>query len=405
MAPSDRLGARPGRRIVDHGKASSGGVGSSRNPIFVEDTPLPQRATAMTPRKGLHNPPKQARDARGRFIKSENAAEPRPDRKKVVKVTKPSKPTKKVQPEKIECLICATTKDTTRNFGGSKNRKTCKHFENVCNSCVQKQIKTKISARQLNDAHLPCMFPGCTAVLDHAALKEVLTTALFKTWDTAVTKHLLAADPSYITCLNPKCGIYFSIENCRSKQQIPSAKSKPKSKAKQNQKEKQEDPNKAACPHCDHATCLSCNRPWHSGSCNSAKKLEDKQSENAIKKLGAKSCPNCGVNIEKQGGCDHMNCQRCRHNFCWECLGRFNGNANHHAPTCSHRRPMIAEDIGNFIGDGMTMAQINRAIARAREDLLAGRVPRPTVRLAEGVQLVNGQAVARPQSQPPHRPA
>ncbi|KZM19425.1 uncharacterized protein EKO05_0003094 [Ascochyta rabiei] len=398
MAPSTRLSSRPERRVANHGKASSSRVGSSRNPILVEETAPPRKRIGMMPRRRIESAPKQARDARGRFVKSKNTAEPKPDRKKVVKVTAEPKPKKKARSEKTECLICATTKDTTRSFRASKSRKICEHFENVCNSCVQKQIKTKITARQLTDAHLPCMFPGCTAVLDHAALKKVMTTALFETWDAAVTKHLLAADPSYIACLNPKCGVYFSIENCGSKRQISSTKPKPKSKSKSNakQKQKQEDTDKTACPHCDHAACLSCNRPWHSGSCDSAKKREDKQSENAIKKLGAKPCPKCGVNIEKQGGCDHMNCRRCRHNFCWECLGHFTGNANHHLPTCSHRRPMIAEDIGNFIGDGMTTAQINQAIVHARRELLAGRVPQPTVRLAPGVQLVNGVAVAPP---------
>ncbi|KAF2631317.1 hypothetical protein BU25DRAFT_334075 [Macroventuria anomochaeta] len=377
---------------------SAGRAGSAHNPIFLEDTRPPQEAVAHPTNNKKKAATKPVRDSSGRFIKSETSTKPKPDRKKVIKVAAPPKLKKQARPEKTECIICAITKNTKRNFKASNDEGTCEHFESVCDLCVQKQIKTKITARQLTDAHLPCMFPSCDVVLDHTALKKVMSKALFETWDTAVTKHLLAADPSYIACLNPKCDTYFSAEDCNSKHKASSSKSKSKSKSKQ-----KENVNKAACPYCDHELCLSCNRPWHSGSCNSAKRLEDKQSENTIKKLGAKPCPKCYVNIEKQGGCDHMNCQRCRHNFCWECLGPYNGNNNNHAETCSHRRPMIAHDIGNFVDENLTVAQVNQLIERARRDREAGRVPQPNLQLAPGVQLVNGAAVLPPPPPPPPR--
>lgn len=34
-----------------------------------------------------------------------------------------------------------------------------------------------------------------------------------------------------------------------------------------------------------------------------------------------KECPQCSVNIEKNGGCNHMVCSSCRHEFCWICGG------------------------------------------------------------------------------------
>lgn len=68
-----------------------------------------------------------------------------------------------------------------RSFSAPIDGSTCAHFEVVCDLCIQKQIKTKMAARQLSEADLPCMFPGCDAVLDHAALKKVLSKALFQT--------------------------------------------------------------------------------------------------------------------------------------------------------------------------------------------------------------------------------
>jgi ariadne-1 len=35
-----------------------------------------------------------------------------------------------------------------------------------------------------------------------------------------------------------------------------------------------------------------------------------------------RECPYCRVDIEKNGGCDHMTCGNCRRSFCWSCLGK-----------------------------------------------------------------------------------
>lgn len=121
-------------------------------------------------------------------------------------------------------------------------------------------------------------------------------------WDTAVAKNLLAEDASYVACLSPRCGLYFSIEGCGSKRRATGSKPGSASSPKNT------DSIQAVCPYCEYTFCLSCNRPGHSGSCDDAKRREDNLSENTIKKLGAKPCPHCKVNIEKRGGCDHMTC-------------------------------------------------------------------------------------------------
>ena len=40
---------------------------------------------------------------------------------------------------------------------------------------------------------------------------------------------------------------------------------------------------------------------------------------NKIRKV-VKRCPKCHVIIDKDGGCNHMTCSNCNHQFCWICL-------------------------------------------------------------------------------------
>ena len=44
---------------------------------------------------------------------------------------------------------------------------------------------------------------------------------------------------------------------------------------------------------------------------------------NLRKILIAEPCPNCGVMIQKNSGCPHMVCAKCKYEFCWTCLGHY----------------------------------------------------------------------------------
>ena len=50
---------------------------------------------------------------------------------------------------------------------------------------------------------------------------------------------------------------------------------------------------------------------------------DDCDNSNLWLKVNTKKCPKCKTNIEKNSGCMHMTCQKCRHEFCWLCLGDY----------------------------------------------------------------------------------
>jgi len=319
MAPSTRARKQPVRRVIhDHPTTRAG---TRNNPVVLEETPEPAQE--------LDPPPASAHKAKRKPVA----------RVKAAAVAKPKAPPKaqpktKLPAAKRECSICATAKTVSHSFRLSAKPGVCEHFQDICSLCIQKMLKSKMADRTLAEHDLACPFPKCGQGLDTVMLKQACTNkALVDQYEQALVKHQLAANPNYIVCLSASCGEYFSIEDCQG-----NSRRNTKRTTKQ----------KIECPHCDYELCLTCNRPWHAGTgCDKAKQKEDEDSVKEIKTMGAKPCPSCGVNIEKESGCDHMTCRTCRHNFCWQCLVPYYGNVQH-TQGCPHGRRDVAIDPRNW---------------------------------------------------------
>lgn len=73
-----------------------------------------------------------------------------------------------------------------------------------------------------------------------------------------------------------------------------------------------------------HLFCFTCGFEMHApADCNITNawvKKAKKESVNLNWVLShTKECPKCSVNIEKDGGCNHMVCSSCKYEFCWIC--------------------------------------------------------------------------------------
>ena len=55
------------------------------------------------------------------------------------------------------------------------------------------------------------------------------------------------------------------------------------------------------------------------------------------KEIWTNYCPKCQVPIERNGGCPHMTCGRCRYDFCWLCAQHWN---NHEDMKCGFKISM-----------------------------------------------------------------
>lgn len=89
----------------------------------------------------------------------------------------------------------------------------------------------------------------------------------------------------------------------------------------------------AVC-ECGTLVCLRCKNlghepldcKWFEEWDSSLEKVMDTLN-NDWKKKNTKPCPKCKTDIEKNQGCMHMTCAKCRHEFCWLCLGDWRGHS------------------------------------------------------------------------------
>ena len=76
---------------------------------------------------------------------------------------------------------------------------------------------------------------------------------------------------------------------------------------------------------CEKQFCFGCGREEHyTVPCLLVEGWENQAYHQDVKMkfmvILTKKCPKCKVDIEKEGGCQYMNCTKCRTEFCWHCL-------------------------------------------------------------------------------------
>jgi hypothetical protein len=79
------------------------------------------------------------------------------------------------------------------------------------------------------------------------------------------------------------------------------------------------------CPDCTGRFCACCKVGWHEDlTCQEYRSIHPELRDEeevahlvAMAKLGARRCPSCCWIIVKDGGCTHMICERCYHEFDW----------------------------------------------------------------------------------------
>ena len=117
-----------------------------------------------------------------------------------------------------------------------------------------------------------------------------------------------------------------------------------------------DDPKASSCPLCatinkpswlsNAVTCTGCDLEYcadhgtaHAGrSCRAFTKAQASDlalNADFLRSQKVHSCPQCSAPIEKNGGCMHMTCSRCKFEFCWMCRLVWN-KWHHNNPAAKH---------------------------------------------------------------------
>ncbi|KAF5399973.1 RBR-type E3 ubiquitin transferase [Paragonimus heterotremus] len=107
---------------------------------------------------------------------------------------------------------------------------------------------------------------------------------------------------------------------------------------------------RVSCSRCKCQFCFVCGEPYHAPiTCSMLKrwlrKCQDDAGTAIYMTAHTKDCPECHVCIEKSGGCNHMQCSQCKHEFCWVCLNPWSVHKTEYY-NCSRytERPDAADD-------------------------------------------------------------
>ncbi|GLG98786.1 Potential E3 ubiquitin-protein ligase ariadne-1, partial [Gryllus bimaculatus] len=104
------------------------------------------------------------------------------------------------------------------------------------------------------------------------------------------------------------------------------------------------------CNVCRAIFCFRCGTDYHAPTdCSTIKKwltkcADDSETANYIS-AHTKDCPRCHICIEKNGGCNHMQCYNCKHDFCWMCLGDWKSHGSEYYECSRYKEnPNIAHE-------------------------------------------------------------
>ncbi|PIK47465.1 putative E3 ubiquitin-protein ligase ARIH2 isoform X1 [Apostichopus japonicus] len=179
----------------------------------------------------------------------------------------------------------------------------CSHF--FCKDCWCKQFEVLINNGIASD--LQCMAIDChIGAPEDFVLSFLHVETIRKKYDKFIFRDYIKSHYNLRFCPGTDCTMVAQAD-------------KPQSK-------------RVDCSKCKTSFCFNCCGAYHAPTdCETVKKwlmkcADDSETANYIS-ANTKDCPKCHACIEKNGGCNHMQCSRCKHDFCWVCMGdwKFHG--------------------------------------------------------------------------------
>lgn len=195
------------------------------------------------------------------------------------------------------CDICFEDGDDLQTFAIK-----CGH--RYCADCYRHYVIQKIR-EEAEAARIQCPSDGCTRIIDSRSLEILIPEDLKSRYRELLNRTYVEDREILKWCPAPGCenALECAVKRKDLSRIVPTVE----------------------CI-CKNRFCFGCILPDHQPAPCELVKLwlkkcaDDSETANWIS-AHTKECPKCNSTIEKNGGCNHMTCRKCRHEFCWMCMG------------------------------------------------------------------------------------
>ncbi|TPX51356.1 hypothetical protein SeLEV6574_g00333 [Synchytrium endobioticum] len=195
------------------------------------------------------------------------------------------------------CDVCCNDKEGLETLALSCNHRFCR-------DCYEHYLTQKI-CEEGESRHIQCMATSCKLVVDEKTIGMVVKPEVHTRYRQLLMRTYVDDNDFLKWCPSPNCeyAVECHVPVTHLTEIVPTVK--------------------CACGHrfcfgcgiADHQPCIcALVRMW-------MKKCEDDSETANWISANTKECTKCNSTIEKNGGCNHMTCKRCKHEFCWVCMG------------------------------------------------------------------------------------
>lgn len=213
---------------------------------------------------------------------------------------------------------------------GSKDTIALSCDHRFCKDCYSSYLTNKIN-NEGEAKSIQCMAGDCAIVVDERTVELLVTEVTMERYRELLNRSYVDDDPSLRWCPHPGCEYAVRCTGVTSKSLdtlVPTV----------------------LCA-CGNKFCFGCGREYDHAPCLCIvvkkwlqKCADDSETANWIQ-ANTKECPKCQATIEKNGGCNHMTCKKCKYEFCWICMGEWSAhgtswyNCNRYDPKNESKDP------------------------------------------------------------------
>ncbi|KAN0025751.1 hypothetical protein ACTFIU_005414 [Dictyostelium citrinum] len=174
----------------------------------------------------------------------------------------------------------------------------CHH--RFCKECLTQHFKSKIFDGDCKS--IQCPDTTCRRLVNYQEIKHNVDKKTMAKYEDFLLQITLKEDPNSRFCPRPGCNNAMIGDSDTVTMVICTSES------------------------CRYTFCFNCKSEWHQDmTCQQWEEFKilketSNQRFEEWARQNTKPCPKCKSKIEKNGGCNHMTCKLCKHQFCWLCL-------------------------------------------------------------------------------------